>query len=41
MHLKKVEPFLDIHIAIHIEMTFPFQSTHNILRDVINILVLC
>jgi hypothetical protein len=32
---------LDIHIAIHIEMTFPFQSTHNILRGLINILVPC
>ncbi len=31
--------FLNIHIAIHIEMTFPFQSTHNILRNLINILV--
>jgi hypothetical protein len=33
--------FLDIHIAIHIEMTFPFQSTHNILKYLINILVPC
>ncbi len=33
--------FLDIHIAIHIEMTFPFQSTHNILGDLLNILVPC
>jgi hypothetical protein len=31
--------YLDIHIAIHIEMTFPFQSTHNVLRDLINILI--
>jgi hypothetical protein len=38
MHLKKVEPFfLDIHIDIHIEMTFFFQSTHNMLRDLIKI----
>jgi hypothetical protein len=33
--------FLDIHIAIRIEMTFLVQSTHNILRDWINILVPC
>jgi hypothetical protein len=31
--------FLDIHIDIHIEMMFPFQSAHNILRNSINILV--
>ncbi len=33
--------FLDIHIAIHIEMMLPFHSTHNILRDLVNILVPC
>jgi hypothetical protein len=26
-------------LDIHIEMTFPFQSAHNILKDLINILV--
>jgi hypothetical protein len=42
MHLEKVEPFFkNIHIDIHIEMTFLFQSAHNILRDLINILVPC
>jgi hypothetical protein len=31
MHLEVLD--------IHIEMTFPFHSTHNILKDLINILV--
>jgi hypothetical protein len=33
--------FLDIHIDIHIEMMFPFQLAHNILRDSIITLAPC
>jgi hypothetical protein len=33
--------YLDTHIGIHIEMTFPFQLTHNKLKDFINILIPC